>query len=1174
MIGAERQTLRIFLLGQPRFDAHGEPHKFSAPPKTLPLLAYLLLHRSRPVNRDKLAFTLWEDDAEDDARTNLRRHLYHLQHALPAPPADRPWLIADGESVQWNPAADCWLDVADFERLAASPDERERAAELYAGDLVEPLYDEWLYAERDRLRNLYLATLGALVMEYRGRRDFAAAASSAQRLLATDPWREDMLRQLMAVRYEAGDRAGALQSYDRFSDLLRKEMDVDPMPETASLRDVILRNGSLPDSAAPRNESEPAADRPAMPFAGRENELEQLRALWSRAARGHGTVAFVGGEAGIGKTRLVTELALRAGTEGARVIMGGTSTPENNPYQAIVEALRAALPLVAALEVDPIWLAALSQVMPDVRARRPDLPSLPPVDPGREQSRLFEALGVTIEGLSKPRPLLLILEDVHWAGSATLDAIELIARRAAHHAVMLVATYRDEEAPRSHPLRDVFRRLRQSKLATSIGLGRLSVDAVERIVRQSPAAVEAGEDTMAAARRLHAESEGNPLFLSEVIREKSESPGQSPAAPVAGGVRPTIAARVSRLSSEARTLGEIAAVIGRGFDVELARDVSGWTEEQLLAPLEELLDRSIIRESAGRNRFDYAFTHHLIQSTIYDSIPSASRQRRHHRVARVLEDSGAGDAPERAAELARHFDVGGAAERAARWYARAAEYAYAVHANREAIDLAARGAALTSDPDVKCVLLGVQEAALSLVGDRAAQQPVLDQLLRYADATGNPDLLNDALRRRIRLCRLLGERDAERGAIADLLQRADDARSNRWKAIGLLERGSHQEFEGRYEEACRDLEVAVSVFAAIQDAEGEVDCLCLLARIAAHRERVPEMQAIIDRAMSVANNAGPNIAGKLIDVRLRAAAARNDFREQREAALQQLEISHAVGDREGEAIGHKGLANAASGLLDVAAARRHFDASLAIYRALNDRTGEATVLHDSGVFAVALSRLDDAWEAFSRAEELFAPMRNLRGMAYCALNMSWLSHQRDDYEACMATAGRALELARAMKNRGLESAALMNLGSAEARLGRFADGVRHAEESIALQRVNEQPGELVAYVAEMGYTYAVAGNIASAVAAADESLALHETNDKNVRFPESICWIAAQIYRAGKKFKRANELLDRAVGSVKERAAAIPDDESREAFMAMRDHRDILLAREKNVWPKLGAVRI
>jgi tetratricopeptide (TPR) repeat protein len=225
------------------------------------------------------------------------------------------------------------------------------------------------------------------------------------------------------------------------------------------------------------------------------------------------------------------------------------------------------------------------------------------------------------------------------------------------------------------------------------------------------------------------------------------------------------------------------------------------------------------------------------------------------------------------------------------------------------------------------------------------------------------------------------------------------------------------------------------------------------------------------------------------------------------------------------------------------------------------------------VFAVTLSRLDDAWDAFSRAEALFAPMRNLRGMAYCLLNMSWICHQRDDYEACVVTAGRALELALAMKNRGLESAALMNLGSAEARLGRFADGVRHAEESIALQRVNEQPGELVAYVAEMGCTYAVAGNIAAALAAADESVTLFDANSKNIRFPESILWIAAQIYRAGKKIKRGNELLDRAVISLKERAAAIPDDESRAAFLAMRDHRDILLAREKSVWPKLGPVR-
>src|SRR5207302_10533623 len=240
-------SFSIYLFGQARFAYEGKPHKFSAPPKALPLLAYLLLNRDGPVSREKVAFTIWEDDSEEDARANLRRHLHHVQRALPRPAEDRPWVLADGDSLQWNPAADWWLDVAEFKRIAARPSERVAAVELYVGDLLENLYDEWLYAPRDALRNAYQALLGELLHESRSTRDFSRAAGYAQRILANDPWREDTVRQLMAIRYEGGDRAGALAVYQQFDQRLRDEMDVDPMPETSALRDAILRNEPVRD---------------------------------------------------------------------------------------------------------------------------------------------------------------------------------------------------------------------------------------------------------------------------------------------------------------------------------------------------------------------------------------------------------------------------------------------------------------------------------------------------------------------------------------------------------------------------------------------------------------------------------------------------------------------------------------------------------------------------------------------------------------------------------------------------------------------------------------------------------------------------------------------------------------------------------------------------------------
>ncbi|HXW76688.1 MAG TPA: hypothetical protein VEJ20_04685, partial [Candidatus Eremiobacteraceae bacterium] len=145
--------LVIHLLGQPRFTLGGESYKFAGRPKVLALLAYLVLRRGSAASREKVAFTLWEDDAEEDARANFRRHLHLLQQALPAAPPDKPWIVADGETVGWNPAADARIDVVEFERLASAKATRAAAIEWYGGDLLETAYDEWIFPERDRLRN-------------------------------------------------------------------------------------------------------------------------------------------------------------------------------------------------------------------------------------------------------------------------------------------------------------------------------------------------------------------------------------------------------------------------------------------------------------------------------------------------------------------------------------------------------------------------------------------------------------------------------------------------------------------------------------------------------------------------------------------------------------------------------------------------------------------------------------------------------------------------------------------------------------------------------------------------------------------------------------------------------------------------------------------------------------
>ena len=446
--------LRLRLLGPPQVVDDADPEwRFLPKRKSLELLAYLALHAAAPLGRDTIAFALWPDANEEDARANLRRNLHVL---VPLLPADATWILVQPETLQWNIEAPAWCDVAAF-RVAFERRDFAEAARLYRGELLSGLYDEWILEERERLVRAHHDALTQLVREHRTRRDFAAAAGYAQQLLDSDPWREDVVRHLIAIRYEAGDRAAALRCYDSFAERLRAEMNVEPMPETQVLRDAILHSRSTGDvrgAAATIASVAPSQAEPAwtLPFVGRERELDMLRTWWNRAATGAGAAVFVGGEAGIGKSSLVRAFAAQVGDEGGRVLYGGTSSPERFPYQAVLDALAGASSLIAACGVEPTWLREVGELLPELKMLLPTAeaqraqPS--ELDPERRRMRLFEAVARVIETLATSRPLVLVAEDVHWAGPATLELLGYLVSRLMESHVLVVVTYRADEVAR------------------------------------------------------------------------------------------------------------------------------------------------------------------------------------------------------------------------------------------------------------------------------------------------------------------------------------------------------------------------------------------------------------------------------------------------------------------------------------------------------------------------------------------------------------------------------------------------------------------------------------------------------------------------------------------------------------------------------------------------------
>jgi len=328
--GTTPALLGIGLFGSARFTFGQSAWRFAAPPRTLPLLAYLILQRRTALPRDIVAYALWPDDDETTARANLRRHLHYLHAALPLVAGKSLWVLVHGRStLQWNAHAPCSIDVADFERLSTSDSSLEAADKLYHGDLLPDVNDDWVLGERERLRTLELTNLAKLIFAARRDGDLGAGLRFAQRLLIFDPWREDAIRHAMELRYALGDRAGAIAEFESFASRLRRDLETEPMPETVACYESLLSNAPVLQPFAENVSGINSKEmRPALPFVGRESELVRLHAWWTKAARGHGALGLLGAEAGVGKTRLLGELKRMVESEGGRVLAGATPSLE------------------------------------------------------------------------------------------------------------------------------------------------------------------------------------------------------------------------------------------------------------------------------------------------------------------------------------------------------------------------------------------------------------------------------------------------------------------------------------------------------------------------------------------------------------------------------------------------------------------------------------------------------------------------------------------------------------------------------------------------------------------------------------------------------------------------------------------------------------------------------
>lgn len=681
----------------------------------------------------------------------------------------------------------------------------------------------------------------------------AAAAIQLQQAIGHEPW---ALAEPMRIRValhtgevelrdgdyfgRAVNRAARLRSLAAGGQILcsgaTAELVIDSLADDVLLADLgmrQLRNLARPEHVfelrletaddAPAQPSEPPIQRPdlpavltgAGPFVGRGRELAGLLAAWQSTLAIGTQAVLVAGEPGVGKTRLAGEWSRQAYEQGAVVLYGRCDEDLGAAYQPFAEALRLLVPCLGAKRLRALrGVEALLPLVPGLTEVVPDLPTPPRSDPDTERYALFDAVVALLAAASGSAPVVLILDDLHWAAKPTLLLLRHLLRFGEHARVQIVGTYRSTDLDRSHPLAAMLADLHRDGSATRLALSGLDEDDVTAYV------AEAGYDDEELARALASVTGGNPFFLIEALRHVDESGGRWDPSTLPQGVREAVSRRLSRLPAETNKALAAAAVVGSRFPLALVESVVG---EDLIDAFDEACKAGIVIEEPGGR---YRFNHALVRQSLLAELASVRRMRLHQKIAATLEAEAGAEDDELLAELAYHYFEcawAGNAAKAVEYCRRAADQAMARLAYEGAADLF--------------------DKALHALEE-------LDEELPDRDA-----LQAELLVARCEALLAAGDVVSAAGAVAQLQRAAGD--SVRLAAWGTC-------FDGELSmltepERLDEIEVAVSAaaeqLAGLEDAAGEAKAHTVRAACLARLGRIGDAETALDQALTAARRA-------------------------------------------------------------------------------------------------------------------------------------------------------------------------------------------------------------------------------------------------------------------------------------------------------------------------------
>lgn len=665
------QPLEIRLLGELRLACAGQDVPLPPSRKTRALLAYLVA-TGGPHRRETLCDLLWE--GPDDPRGELRWSLAKIRPLLDAGGAAR--LQTDRARVAFEARA-ATLDVTTVRQLLADPasatvDTLRHAVTLFRGEFLDGLdlpacyrFQEWCLAERAALSALRLAALDALVERLNDTPEEALVHARA--LVAADPLSEDGHASVIRLLARLGRRREAMAQYEQARAVLARELGASLSGALERARRTI--GAAASDSAPVVPTGAAAATRwsaAAVPVVGRRRERAAIDHLVSTVANG-GTapVLLIGGEPGIGKSRLLDYLAERMAMVGGRTLRGRAFEAEaTHTYGPWTDALRA----VAAAEVPEPLRHDLALLHPALAAAAPT---------ATDRARLFDAVRSLLGHMARQGPLALILDDLQWLDATSAALLHYVARVPnAPAGVLFAAAVRPGEAGDNLAVARMLQALERDARLLRLPLAALSEAETAELVRTVDPAVDAAS--------VFRESDGNPLFALELSRTRSEGrhqPGRS--------LQAVIAAQLAALDDAAHDLVAWAAAMGRTFTPRVLAQLAGIDTPGLLAALGHLERRGIVRATDAET---YDFVHDLVRRAAYHEISQPRRRLMHQQIARVLDAQVESD-DDLADDLARHAELAGDHACAARACIIGGERALRLFANAEAAALARRARA-------------------------------------------------------------------------------------------------------------------------------------------------------------------------------------------------------------------------------------------------------------------------------------------------------------------------------------------------------------------------------------------------------------------------------------------------------------------------------------------------